>query len=338
MGIMDRLTGLFNRSYPYGDGAIDPRKKFNRKRLDLDKRFIEIKKLKGGSTCHFFAVKEQATEIVRGLKLITPEKVQAFREKFKDLKLPVEGEVTAIFEGEYTVPLIEYGLTKSGQEYLLFEMIRGPRFDQVVRDKKVKSFSQRYTLIKRIADAIDFVHQRGFVHRDICPRNFICNGVLTDLRLFDFGLSTPDTTKFGARSVRVGTPLYMAPEVLRRRQVGTGVDVFGFGVMAYELLAGQHPWGVDDNSSRSTLLFDTTKPRPIQELVPSIGDKVAQAIHRCLLADPEKRYARCKQFLSATGDLKADQMRAAKSSSPTVNSEKGKRDNGSQTKSRPVKK
>ncbi|MEZ6105986.1 MAG: protein kinase [Pirellulaceae bacterium] len=81
-------------------------------------------------------------------------------------------------------------------------------------------------MMRDMAEAIAAVHAAGFIHRDICPRNFIINPQGTHATLIDFGLTVPDKAEFRQPGNRTGTPLYMAPEIVRRRPTDKRVDLF----------------------------------------------------------------------------------------------------------------
>ena len=96
--------------------------------------------------------------------------------------------------------------------------------------------------IREAAEAVAAVHAAGFIHRDICPRNFLLTNKREDLKLIDFGLTVPATPWFMQPGNRTGTPNYMAPELVRRRPTDQRLDVFAFGVTAYEFCTFELPW------------------------------------------------------------------------------------------------
>ena len=97
--------------------------------------------------------------------------------------------------------------------------------------------------IRQAAEALDAVHEAGFIHRDVCPRNLlVCTDDGEDLKLIDFGLTVPATRPFMQPGNRTGTPNYMAPELVRRRPTDQRLDVFAFGVTAYEICTFELPW------------------------------------------------------------------------------------------------
>ena len=115
-----------------------------------------------------------------------------------------------------------------------------------------------------MAEAIEAVHKAGFIHRDVCPRNFIHNAEDDSVKMIDFGLTVPATKEFLQPGNRTGTPLYMAPEVVRRRPTDQRLDIFAFGVTAYQLLTFTFPWPVNDTTGVGAMSHDH-QPRSILE-------------------------------------------------------------------------
>ncbi len=147
------------------------------------------------------------------------------------------------------------------------------------------------------------MHQTGFIHRDVCPRNFVVTPDGESLKLIDFGLTVPATAPFMAPGNRTGTANYMAPEVVRRRATSTRLDIFSFGVTAYELCAFTLPWPKGQGKEAMT---HSEQPTPLAHYRPQINPRLAEAITACLASDPAQRPATMEEFLKAIKGIKSE--------------------------------
>lgn len=247
----------------------------------------------------FSVVRDRLEDRVVGLKLCDPEKFATFEARFKGLKKPKEGEIAMLMDHPQVMKTYETGTTTKGQHYLISEFIEGPGLQQLVQKKEEKSLhGRRLLLVRQMAEAIAYVHEKGFIHRDVCPRNFICFEDMSGLKLIDFGLTVPAKKEFMQPGNRTGTPLFMAPEIVRRRVTDQRVDVFAFGVTAYNLFAFDFPWPSADTSGRAALHHDTAPPVSLLNFCPDLNPTLARAIMGCMEADLSKRTVSMTRFLS----------------------------------------
>jgi serine/threonine-protein kinase len=247
-------------------------------------------------------VKDKKTGEVRGLKIIDPAKIAPVEARYKGLGKPGEGEIGLKIAGPNIGRTIESGISKEGDPFIVQEFIEGQLLHSLLAAKKPFPPAQRVDLIRQAALAIATVHAAGFVHRDICPRNFLLRPD-GRLMLFDFGLTVPDKPVFLQPGNRIGTPNYMAPEVVRRRQADKRLDVFSFGVTAYEIGTLASPW--PRGSTGAAALAHDTPPADIRGGWPDIPPALADAIMACLAADPAKRPPTMDAFLKAIAKVTA---------------------------------
>jgi serine/threonine-protein kinase len=122
------------------------------------------------------------------------------------------------------------------------------------------------------------------------------------LKLIDFGLTVPATPEFMQPGNRTGSPNYMAPEVVRRKATDPRLDIFAFGVTAYELMTFELPWqrGHDGQAAMS---HGVQRPTPMESFRPSIHPVLKSAIMQCLAAEPGERFEKIEHFLHAIRDL-----------------------------------
>jgi eukaryotic-like serine/threonine-protein kinase len=273
------------------------KKLFAAEKLDVNARFEIVREAITGTMSSFYMARERKTGRVVGLKILDPEKTQQFEARFKGLNKPAEGKVAMSMKHPHVVETFEYGLTTRGEQYIVMEYVEGTGLSQLLYLREKKLIGKRLPLIRQMGESIDYVHKQGYIHRDICPRNFIVSHDLAKLTLIDFGLTLPATEAFTQPGNRTGTPLYMAPEVVRRRATDSRLDVFSFGVTVYQMLTFEHPWPVGDATGMAALAHDTDPPTPITDYNPKLSPVLAEAIMLCLNARPDDRPETMEHFL-----------------------------------------
>lgn len=276
------------------------------KKLNVAARFELNKVPVKGSTSLVHRAIEKSTGETFAIKLIDPEKTKSFRGRFGKLTFESEGQIQMALHLPHVVKAYESGVTNDGQAYILLEYVKAPTLEDVFRGYTDKKIAQPLSLISQLAKTIHAVHQAGFIHRDICPRNIFVTDDLKSCKLFDFGLSVPNKTEFNQPGNRTGCPLHMAPEIARRQATDHRVDIFSFGVVAYRLLTGHHPWGTTEINSKSALVHDSRPPADILEYRPELNPNLANAINRCLAVKPAQRFADMKRFLMSAGGAKRE--------------------------------
>lgn len=272
-------------------------------RLNVQERFELLREAVHGTMSQFYMARDRKNGHIVGLKILDLEKTRALEERFRGLNKPSEGQIAASLVHLRIVHTFEHGLTIKGEPYLVMEYLPGQGLNTLISAESPLLAGRRLTLLRQAAEAVGFVHEAGFIHRDICPRNFVVAPDAASLKLIDFGLTVPATTPFTQGGNRTGTPKYMAPEVVRRRHTDTRLDIFSLGVTAFELYAGETPWPTATVTGNAAMAHDTMPPRQLTELVPRIDPSLAEAIHRCLAPKPEQRPSTAAEFLKLIADV-----------------------------------
>ena len=269
-------------------------------KVDLWKRFERMRESTSGTMSTFYKVRDLKTGAILGLKVVDDAKAAPVEARYKSLGKQTEGEIGKQISGPNIVQIKEWGTATTGDPFIVQEFIEGSLLHSLISAKKQFTPAERLDLVRQAATAIAAVHDAGFVHRDICPRNFILqpDGRLV---LIDFGLTVPDKPAFLQPGNRVGTPNYMAPEVVRRRQADKRLDIFSFGITAYEICTGQSPW--PKGSSGKAAMAHDTPPNDIREGWPEIPSPLATAIMACLSAEPDRRPESLARFLTAISSV-----------------------------------
>lgn len=263
--------------------------------LNVSKRFVLLHEAVQGTMSNFYMARDLRHNTIVGLKILDPKKTAAFLSRFKGLRKPPEGEIASKIKHPNIVETFEYGMTTEGAQYVVMEYLEGPNLNAALAAHDSCLDGRRVHFIRQAAEAVAAVHEAGFIHRDICPRNFLLFNNRQDLKLIDFGLTVPATPMFMQPGNRTGTPNYMAPELVRRRDTDQRLDVFAFGVTAYEFCTFELPW--QRGTTGMAAMSHDQPPIDIHVYRPNIHPVLAKAIHACIEPNMEKRCPSIEDFL-----------------------------------------
>jgi serine/threonine-protein kinase len=273
MGIADKFRSLFQSST----------------KLDVSKRFEILREAVSGTMSKFYKARDRESGEIVGVKICDIEKTSFFEGRFTGLEKPSEGEIASQFRHPRIVRTREYGITTNDEHYLIMDFLDGPGLNAFIFQKSSQLDGKRVNLIREMCQALDVVHQADFIHRDICPRNFICAKDAGSLRLIDFGLTVPARKEFMQGGNRSGTPNYMAPEIIRRKPTDKRLDIFALGVTAYQLCTFELPWPSQDVSGKAAVAHDNKPPVDIFQVRPQLDPTLGAAIMQCLRRNPADR-------------------------------------------------
>src|SRR5256885_4706664 len=188
----------------------------------------------------------------------------------------------------------------AGGELLWYSMklLEGKSLDTILAERKRLELEETVALLNQVADALDYAHQHGVIHRDIKPGNIILDerGRVT---VTDFGIAKEIQEASGSASGRMlGTPHYMSPEHYSGSEISGGADQYSLGVVAFQCLGGRLPF---DATTAYELLNKhvAEAPPPLSELRPDLSPNTYTAIDRALAKRPEDRFASVTDFVNA---------------------------------------
>jgi serine/threonine-protein kinase len=140
-----------------------------------------------------------------------------------------------------------------------------------------------------MATALEHLHENGYMHLDFKPENVLVTPN-AGVRLVDFDLAQPISGKPIKLSKNPGTPAYMAPEQLLGHPITNRVDIFSFGVAAYELLTSQKPFPGETATEILRRQLDRSEFATPRQLNPDLPANLETLILKCLETEPERRY------------------------------------------------
>ena len=194
--------------------------------------------------------------------------------------------LSKIHDHDYIIGYVDHGKIEN-LPYLLMEYVESSDLKQLmVRGDAVLEENIANILINA-AVAIEHLHDSGFMHLDFKPENLLVtrNG---NIRLVDFDLAQPKPDKPKKFSKNPGTATYMPPEQLQHQAIDHRVDIYAYGVTAYELLTSRKPFAGDSAAeiSRKQQSGTVVPPSEYNEIPPGL-EKI---VLKCLERDPDKRY------------------------------------------------
>lgn len=184
--------------------------------------------------------------------------------------------------------------------YAVLQFLPGGSLADRLGQTRTQGSAEIRRWLPSVAEALDFIHRKGFLHRDVKPANILFDGE-GHVYLSDFGIAKALEQRDTAltQEGRVpGSPVYMGPEAIKRMPLGPGYDQYALGVVVYQCLCGASPH--EGDSPIAILVQRATQPaKPLDEQIQGLPPPVVAAVMRTLEADPSRRFATCSEFAEA---------------------------------------
>jgi serine/threonine protein kinase len=223
-----------------------------------------------------------------------------------------EAQAVAALRHPNIVQVLDFDLVDN-RPYIVMELLDGMALSDYLDGLHSSGLSLPMhvitRLISQIAQALDYAHARGIVHRDVKPANVMLRRGDTPLWpgaplpadadpvLTDFGVARiASATTQTATGTILGTPSYMSPEQVRGENIDSRSDIYSLGIMLYELVAGQLPFDPDTTTPASILFKQINEPPPP---LPNVSPEIQAVTERALAKDPNDRYQRAGEMAQA---------------------------------------
>ncbi|GEM_PF-2144440 len=251
-------------------------------------------KIGAGAMGAVYLASHEALHIDVVVKLLPPEAASNPRTVERFFR---EARASARLEHSNVVAIKDVGTTERGLNFIVMQYIEGQNLEERILAKGKHSVPEALDVVSQIAKGLRAAHQAGVIHRDVKAENILVTsgGVV---KVTDFGLAKDlnSELKLTADGAMIGTPLYMAPEIGRVKQIDGRVDLYSLGVTFYYLLTGVQPFrGFSALDILSAKAHDKLKPPELH--LPEIQPGVRAVLGKMLAKDRDERYADMDELL-----------------------------------------
>jgi hypothetical protein len=209
-----------------------------------------------------------------------------------------EAEAAARLKSPHSVQIYDFGETEEGRLYLVMELLEGITLDQLVRAEGPLPAARVIHLLRQVCESLQEAHDAGLVHRDIKPANIHLGQIGRQrdfVKVLDFGLvksaggAGGDDSLGSTAGLAVGTPAFMAPEMIHGGTVDGRADLYSVGCVAYYLLTGHYVFE-GENALQTVVLHLQRAPVPPSERTDNpISPALEAVVLACLAKQPEDR-------------------------------------------------
>ena len=282
--------------------------------LNPNTRYIFLSTIAKGGKSLINAVKDMHLSRVVVYKTLRSEFVDDEIERTRLLR---EARVSAMLQHPNTVPTYEIGRDRQGHYYFTMKLVHGYTLREVMDYRERYDLTQLIEVIEQIAQALAYAHSHGVAHRDIKPENILI-GPFGEVLLMDWGLAkvwgkdgySPDESAHVEKQLAgsdksitghgkaQGTLCYMSPEQIRRDpDIGFSTDIYSFGSVLYEVLAGRTPFDGDKVYEITDAVQKDEAPRPSEVSQYPVPKSLEDICMKCLNKDPAARPTSMKDLL-----------------------------------------
>jgi len=282
-------------------------------KLNQNMRYAYFKTIARGGKSLIQSCKDMYLNRVVAHKSLLPEFAN---DPIEQMRLLREARISAMLQHPNTLPTYEVGRTSKGHVYFTMKLVQGYSLREVLNYRERYDLRQMVDIIIQVAQALEYAHTHGVVHRDLKPDNILI-GPFGEILLMDWGLAkvwsksgevsayeeippkrgSKEQTMTGYQKLQ-GSVFYMSPEQIERDpDIGKLSDIYSLGVMLYEILTGELPSKGDtiDKALRSTKEDKPALPSEISKT--PIPHELEKTVMTCLEKKPSNRIQSASELI-----------------------------------------
>lgn len=281
-----------DQSSPHAHGDEAVHRTLERVHAALSSDFDVLRLLGRGSVATVYLAKDRALGVPVAVKVLRPEKAadETTRRRFER-----EARAAAsLADHPNTVPVTRFGRLPDETPYLVMPYVHGRTLEERLKAEGQLSIPDAVEVLRGVASALALAHAKGIVHRGVQPASIMWDEEKGRARLTDFGIaavvspSGAEITRLTKTGQLLGDPAHLSPEQLLDEGVTELADMYLFGILGYELLAGRGPYDVRSPTDWITAHLHK-EPRALQDFRPDGPPELADLLRRCLAKEPKHR-------------------------------------------------
>jgi serine/threonine protein kinase len=243
----------------------------------------ELVEFLGGGMSEVFRAQDTVLGRTVALKILTEAGVSDMESKARFLQ---EARMASNISHENIISVYDFGEDR-GRPFIVMEFLRGESLREAIKGNRTGDIANKLSIALQIGRALEYIHTKKIIHRDIKPENIHIDAA-GRIKLMDFGIAKAEGLSLTRAGFTLGTPYYMAPEQVMGHQLTGQVDVYGFGVLLFELLSGLKPISGDTvERIFNQILYEPLNLEPLRAA--AVPAPVFDLITSCTAKQPAQR-------------------------------------------------